>query len=54
LILGGITLKLPYLPLIAVFGFAPLPAPLMQTMLGFTALDDLATELAKRVFIGII
>ena len=37
LIFIGITLVLPYLPFISVFGFVPLPAPLMLTMLGLTA-----------------
>ena len=45
-----ITLVLPYLPLISVFGFVPLPAPLMLAMLGLTALYVLATELCKKYF----
>jgi Mg2+-importing ATPase len=32
------------------FGFVPLPAPLMLTMIGLTALYVLATELAKKYF----
>ena len=50
LIFIAITLVLPYLPFISVFGFVPLPAPLMLTMLGLTALYVLATELAKKYF----
>ena len=50
LIFIGIALVLPYLPFIAVFGFVPLPAPLMLTVLGLTALYVLATELAKKYF----
>ena len=45
-----ITLVLPYLPFVSVFGFIPLPAPLILAMLGLTALYVLATELAKRYF----
>ena len=50
LIFIGITLVLPYLPFISVFGFVPLPAPLMLTMLGLTMLYVLATELTKKYF----
>jgi len=50
LIFIGITLVLPYLPFISVFGFIPLPAPLMLAMLGLTALYVLVTELAKKYF----
>jgi P-type Mg2+ transporter len=50
LIFIAITLVLPYLPLISVFGFVPLPAPLMLTMLGLTGLYVLATELTKKYF----
>jgi Mg2+-importing ATPase len=50
LIFIGITLLLPYLPFISVFGFVPLPAPLMLTMLGLTILYILATELTKKYF----
>jgi Mg2+-importing ATPase len=44
------TIILPYLPFISVFGFVPLPAPLMLTMLGLTALYVLAAELTKKFF----
>jgi len=50
LIFIAITLILPYLPFISVFGFIPLPAPLMLTMLGLTMLYVLATELTKKYF----
>ncbi|MEJ2352911.1 MAG: HAD family hydrolase [Anaerolineales bacterium] len=50
LIFIGIVLILPYLPFISVFGFVPLPAPFMLTMLGLTALYVLATELTKKYF----
>ncbi len=45
-----IALVLPYLPFISVFGFVPLPIPLMLTMLGLTVLYVVATELAKKYF----
>lgn len=50
LIFIGITLVIPYLPFISVFGFIPLPAPLMLAMLGLTAAYVLATEMAKKYF----
>jgi Mg2+-importing ATPase len=50
LIFMAMTLVLPYLPFISVFGFVPLPPSLMLTMLGLTALYVLATELAKTYF----
>ncbi len=50
LIFIGIALVIPYLPFISVFGFIPLPAPLMLAMLGLTALYILATELTKKYF----
>jgi len=33
-----------------VFGFVPLPAPLMLAMIGLTAMYVLVTELAKKYF----
>jgi Mg2+-importing ATPase len=39
---------LPYLPFSSVFGFIPLPAPLMLAVLGLTALYVLLTELVKK------
>jgi Mg2+-importing ATPase len=50
LVFIAITLVLPYLPFISVFGFIPLPAPLMLTMLGLTMLYVLATEFTKKYF----
>jgi Mg2+-importing ATPase len=50
LIFIGITLVLPYLPFISVFGFVPLPAPLMLAMIGLTALYVVATEVTKKYF----
>ena len=50
LIFIGIALVLPYLPFIKIFGFVPLPAPLMLTMIGLTALYVLATEITKKFF----
>jgi P-type Mg2+ transporter len=50
LVFTGITIVLPYLPFISVFGFVSLPAPLMRTMVGLTALYVLATELTKKYF----
>ena len=50
LIIVGITLVLPYVPFNFLFGFIPLPVPLMLTMLGLTVLYMLATEIAKKYF----
>jgi P-type Mg2+ transporter len=50
LIFVAITVVLPYLPFISVFGFVPLPAPLMLAMLGLTALYVVATEATKKYF----
>jgi Mg2+-importing ATPase len=50
LIFIGITLVLPYLPFTSVFGFVPLPAPLMLAMVGLTVLYVLVAELAKKYF----
>jgi len=50
LIFMGIALVIPYLPFISVFGFVPLPAPVMLAMIGLTTLYVLATELAKKYF----
>jgi Mg2+-importing ATPase len=46
----GITLVLPYLPFSAVFGFMPLPAPLMLAVLGITVLYVVLTEVVKKYF----
>ena len=50
LLFMALTLVLPYLPFVAVFGFVPLPAPLMLAMLGLTGLYVLAVEIAKKFF----
>jgi Mg2+-importing ATPase len=50
MIIIGVTLVLPYVPFNFLFGFIPLPAPLMLTMLGLTALYVLVTEVAKKYF----
>jgi Mg2+-importing ATPase len=50
LIVTAVTLVLPYLPFNFLFGFIPLPAPLMLTMLGLTVLYVLVTEIAKKYF----
>jgi P-type Mg2+ transporter len=46
----GLTLVLPYVPLNYLFGFIPLSAPLMLTMLGLTGIYVLVTEIAKKYF----
>ena len=46
----GITFLLPYVPFNFLFGFIPLPAPLMLTMLGLAALYVLVAEIAKKYF----
>jgi Mg2+-importing ATPase len=46
----AVTLVLPYLPTNALFGFEPLPAPLMLALIALTVLYVFATELAKRFF----
>ncbi|MGE5643729.1 MAG: magnesium-translocating P-type ATPase, partial [Byssovorax cruenta] len=50
LIVVGITLVLPYVPFNFLFGFIPLPVPLMLTLLGLTVLYMLVTEVAKKYF----
>jgi Mg2+-importing ATPase len=50
LIFIGIALAMPYLPFISVFGFIPLPAPLMLAMIGLTLLYVVATEVTKKFF----
>ncbi len=47
---AAVTLALPYLPFRALFGFVPLPAPLMLAMIGLTALYVVVTEAAKKYF----
>jgi Mg2+-importing ATPase len=50
LIVIGIALVLPYLPFNSLFGFIPLPAPLMLAVISLTALYVLSTEVAKKYF----
>lgn len=50
LIVIAITLVLPYVPFNFLFGFVPLPAPLMLTILGLTVLYVLLAEVAKKYF----
>jgi P-type Mg2+ transporter len=50
LIVIGITLVLPYVRINFLFGFVPLPAPLMFTMLGLVVFYVLVTEIAKKLF----
>ena len=50
LIVGLMTLAIPYLPFGGFLGFTPLPAWLMLALLGITALYVFAAELAKRFF----
>ena len=46
----GVTVVLPYLPFGSVFGFIPLPAPLILTVIGLTGLYVVAAEIAKKLF----
>ena len=50
LVFIALALALPYLPFVSVFGFVPLPAPLMLAMVGLTGLYVAATEVAKKYF----
>ena len=50
LVVGLVTLAIPYLPFADVLGFTPLPAWLMATLVGVTALYVLAAEIAKKIF----
>lgn len=46
----ALTLALPYLPAMALFGFIPLPAPFMLAMVGLTLAYVAAVEVAKGLF----
>jgi len=46
----AVALVLPYLPFSTVFGFVPLPAPLLLGMIGLTLAYVAAVEVAKKVF----
>lgn len=50
LVVIGLTFLLPYVPFNFLFGFIPLPVPLMLTMLGLVAVYILAAEIAKKYF----
>jgi Mg2+-importing ATPase len=50
LLVIGITLVIPYIPFTSLFGFIPLPAPLMLTVIGLTLLYIVCTEIAKKYF----
>jgi Mg2+-importing ATPase len=50
LIVGLVTLVIPYLPFGDFLGFTPLPVWLMLALLGITALYVIAAEFAKRLF----
>ena len=41
---------LPFVPVAALFGFVPMPGPVMAAVLGITAVYVVASELTKRVF----
>lgn len=46
----AITLVMPYLPFDQVFGFIPLPIPLLLSVVGLTVLYVVAAEITKTVF----
>jgi Mg2+-importing ATPase len=46
----AIALVLPYLPFSSIFGFVPLPAPLLLSMMGLTVAYVFAVEAAKKWF----
>ncbi|MFO0900837.1 MAG: magnesium-translocating P-type ATPase [Pirellulales bacterium] len=50
LVVIGVTLTLPYLPFESLFGFVPLPAPLLLALIGLTGLYVVAAEGAKAYF----
>jgi len=50
LIFIGLTIVIPYLPFTTIFGFVPLPGPLLLAVVALTALYVLAVELAKKYF----
>jgi Mg2+-importing ATPase len=47
-----VALVLPYLPFSSIFGFVPLPAPLVLAMIGLTLAYVVVVELAKKSFYG--
>jgi Mg2+-importing ATPase len=46
----AVALLLPYLPFSSIFGFVPLPAPLLLSMVGLTVAYVFAVEFAKKRF----
>jgi len=50
LIIIGITFALPYLPFDSIFGFIPLPLPLMLAVIVLTSLYVLSAEITKKYF----
>jgi Mg2+-importing ATPase len=46
----GVALVLPYLPRSSIFGFVPLPASLLLSMVGLTLAYVLTVEFAKKSF----
>ena len=48
--LVALTVSIPYLPLIGVFGFVPLPGTLLITVIAISALYVVAAEVTKRRF----
>jgi Mg2+-importing ATPase len=50
LALAGLALTLPYLPFSRLFGFVPLPAPLMLALIGLTGSYVLTVEAVKKAF----
>ena len=50
MIVIAVALALPYLPFSSIFGFVPLPVPLMLTMVGLTLAYVVAAEVAKSHF----
>ena len=48
LMMATIAVMLPFLPGVTIFGFVPLPLPLLAVLLIVTALYVVTTELAKR------
>jgi len=50
----AVTFAIPYLPLVGVFGFVPLPGRLLGTIIAITALYVVATEMTKRRFYRVV
>jgi Mg2+-importing ATPase len=47
-----LALVLPFLPFSSIFGFVPLPAPLVMAMIGLTLAYVVVVEVAKKSFYG--